>query len=175
MKKIKYFLYFFVFCLSGLIIYSIIFGPVVLDFSKNIDNTKNENYKVGQVISPLEKFNFDYGSWTAYLFINRDDSKDLSKEMPRWHSFKTSNIKLLKEMKSEWKFAFTGGDMATVESELILCEDGKTIYQSGIVLDDVNQGLQSEQYGWLEAHPKNLLSEYCRYFHRNFSPIIILR
>jgi len=176
MKKTKkYILIFLAVPVLSLLCYLVFCYPLVLNFSNANLTLKNERYKTGEVINPFRKFDFDSGSWTAYIFISYDDVKEISKEMRGGRSFKTSDERLLNEMKHDLKFTFTGGDMTTVESQLILCKNGKEVFESGIVLDDVNQGIQNQQYGWLEAKTKNLLLKYCKQFHKNYSPIIIIR
>ena len=67
------------------------------------------------------------------------------------------------------------GDIATVESSIIICNNGKIVFSSGIVLDENAQGLQSRDFGWIEASQPNMLVNQCRQFKRIYSPIIILR
>jgi hypothetical protein len=144
--------------------------PLVFDFSKKINFAEIKLQK-GDTIKPFEKFNFDKGSWVAYLFLNNDNT-NLSSEMPKGKCFKTTNINVLKQMQDEWKFLYSGGDVATIESSIILYNNGKKVFESGILIDENSQGLQSRQFGWLEG--LNLIKT-CKQFEKIYSPILILK
>jgi hypothetical protein len=144
--------------------------PLVFDFSNKIDFAEMKLQK-GDTIKPLEKFDFDKGSWVAYLLLNNDKT-NLSSEMPKGKCFKTTNIAVLKQMQSEWKFSYSGGDVATIESSIIIYNDGKKVFESGIAIDENSQGLQSRQFGWLEGLN---LTKNCKQFEKIYSPILILK
>lgn len=150
-----------------------LFGyPLVIDFSNEIPFTPND-YKNGDTISPLKKFDFDNGEWTAYIFINSNDMTDISKELPKGCRYKTNDLLLLKQMQREWRFIYTGGDVATVTSSILLLKDGKKVFDSGIMLTKSIQGLQSRQFGWLAG--SNVLLNTCSKFNTVNFPIIIIR
>jgi len=148
-------------------------SPLVLDFSVEQIKLDTITYRKGDVVKPFEAFNFDEGQWIAYLFISHSDQQDLSKEMPQGRKFKTTDRILLKEMQENWKFIYTDGDVATLESELILYHNGKLVFRSGILLNEKRQGLQNRQYGWLEATPRCILSRYCKKLKKVRWPIIL--
>lgn len=77
-------------------------------------------------------------------------------------------------MKSSWNFKYTGGDMATAESGIYFFKNGKLFFKSGIVFDKSFEGLQSKEYGWLEAINKSSLSESCQKFEQTYWPVIFL-
>jgi hypothetical protein len=93
--------------------------------------------------------------------------------MPKGQRLKTNDIALLKQMQKEWRFIYTEGDVATVESEIILCHNGKQVFRSGIVLSKARQGLQNRQYGWLEASPNGILTDQCKKFEKIYFPVFI--
>jgi hypothetical protein len=92
--------------------------------------------------------------------------RDLAKEMPAGRRFRTLDTALLKEMQRSWVFIYTAGDVATVESRLMLYKDGKIMFSTGIVLDEQGQGLQSPDFGWLEPLKEVRLSRQCSRFRR---------
>lgn len=146
--------------------------PLVLDLSKQEEYTTTA-YQKGDTIKPFEKFDFDKGEWIAYLFISKDDEKDFSKKMPNGSRFKTTDVQLLMQMQKEWIFIYTGADIATVTSSIILYNNGKQVFNSGIVLSESLQGLQSRRFGWLAGC--DLLVTSCSQFKKIYSPVIILK
>jgi len=157
------------------VVLSIITGyPLVINLAKQkTDGSKN--LVKGAVINPMNKFNFDSGEWVAYLFISSSDRDGLPDALPKARSLKTNDLTLLKDIRDNWNFIYSGGDMATVESQFILCRNGVEMFESGIVLDGNPQGLQNAEYGWLAASPKTNLTKYIVKFKRNYSPLVIIR
>jgi hypothetical protein len=133
-----------------------------------------EKFKKGDTVNVFEKLDFDKGKWCAYLVLSRSDFPDLNKLIPRRNCFKLEDINLMKQMKKEWRFIYTGGDLATVESFIIFYNDGKAVFESGIVLDQDLEGLQSSSFGWSEPVSKNLLTKYCMKFKNVYWPVLIL-
>lgn len=148
--------------------------PMLLDFSTDEKLVRTEDYSMGDTISPFKHFDFSKGDWKAYILIHKNDSNFLPSEMGEG-VLKTTDKHLLQCMKHTWKFIYTGGDVATVQSEIILCQNGILVFRSGIVLDSVRQGMQSIQYGWLEVTPRRGLTAVCKEFKKVYSPLIILR
>ena len=144
--------------------------PLVFDFSNKIDFSEMKLQK-GDVVKPFEKFDFDKGSWVAYLLLNNSEI-NLSSEMPKGKCFKTTDIKVLKQMQNEWIFSYSGGDVATIESSIILYNNGKKVFESGIAIDENLQGLQSHQFGWLKG--LNLIKN-CKLFEKVNFPILVLK
>lgn len=175
MKRKKYFLIIASLILVGYSLAIIIFGyPLIINFSKS--NVQNyPDVQKGDVIKPFDKFDFNKGEWVAYLFISKNDKNKYVNELFNGSKFKTTDIELLKQMQKRWKFIYTEGDIASVESSIIICNNGKTVFSSGIVLDENGQGLQSRDFGWIEASVPNMLVNECRQFKRIYSPIIVLR
>jgi hypothetical protein len=149
--------------------------PIVIDISNDRTSpSENGMYKIGDTVNPFAKFNFDKGKWIAYLIISKNDKRDLQDGV--WvGKFKTDDKMLLKQMQNNLRFIYYGGDMATVESKMILYNDGNRFFESGIVLDKSMQGLQQKNWGWLQVNSQNNLAYYCKRFQRIYSPIIVLR
>ena len=135
----------------------------------NFKEPKTIHYKKGEVVTPLGNLNFDEGDWVAYIHIHYDDFTDLHRSIPKWGLLKSTDIKLFKQMKRDWKFRYSGGDVATVQSQIIFYCNGKGVFESGIVLHDNFQCLQSEKFGCLEG--PNLVKS-CSQFGKTYFPVI---
>ena len=145
--------------------------PLVFDFSNSLP-ANNVVYQKGEMVSPLKNFTFEKGNWTAYIIISNDDESNLSEKMPQGKIFKTTDKILLREMQNEWKFTFTGGDIATVTSYITIYQNENKVFESGIILDKSSQGLQSRQFGYLADTDKLLKS--CSKFKKVYFPLVIL-
>src|SRR5574344_219617 len=79
---------------------------------------KSIEMKKGDIINPLKSFDFNTGNWAVYLTISRSDFESLPATIRKARCLRTKDMKTLKQMQSEWNFVYTGGDVATVESEI---------------------------------------------------------
>lgn len=175
LKKYKIIMSIVITTLSIFLITTLFMGyPIVFDFSDSIDY-HGTSYKKGDTIMPLNKFNFDEGDWIAYLFVNNNDNYLLPHELSNYSKFYSSDRMLLKKMQKEWIFNFSDGDMATIESSIIICNNGKKVFESSIALDSRLQGLQNSNYGWIVALDTNMLLNTVKHFRRAIFPIIILK
>jgi len=125
-------------------------------------------------INPLKHMDFNNGNWTVYLVMNQNDKKNLNLQSIKSNCVWTNNIDLLNQMKDTWRFTYSGGDIATAESAIYFFNNGKLRFKSGIVFDNGREGLQSNEYGWLEAINKNELSHLCNKFKQTYWPIKFL-
>ncbi|MFY8034448.1 MAG: hypothetical protein ACOVMN_08010 [Flexibacteraceae bacterium] len=141
--------------------------PYVIDF--DFEEPKKIPYKIGDVVRPLGRLDFDKGVWVAYIYIHYEDYSDLHRSIPKWGLLKSTDIKLFKQMKRDWKFRYTGSDVATVQSQIIFYCDGKRVFESGICLDDYLQCLQSRYFGCIKG--PNLVKS-CRQFEKTYFPVI---
>lgn len=130
--------------------------------------------KLNDKTNVLESLDFSKGHWKAYLIIDPSDFNDLNVSIKKVTCLKTEDISLLQKMKQKWRFRYTGGDMATVVSRILIFQDSKLVFESGIVLDNYREGLQSENFGWLEPVELNVLSKCCKQFNRVYWPIIFI-
>jgi hypothetical protein len=160
--------------LLGVILHTFIGSPVIVDISANkIETTSKMNYQKGDTINPFKEFDFSKDTWKVYLFIASSDLKEINGVMPKGKCFKTTDIELLKQIQREWKFIVTDGDVATVESSIVVCKNGKKVYSSGIVLGGNRQGLQNRELGWVTALSSNMMIEQCKQFERIYLPVFI--
>ncbi len=123
-------------------------------------------------ISPLKKFNFESDdSWEAHLVLDFHDVNLLPKDLPRANYLKTTDISVLKNMGNTWNFKCSHGDMATVTSKLLLTKNGTVVFETGIHITNEIQGLQSEDFGWIQS--KAILQDVKK-FKRSFMPVIFI-
>ncbi len=157
-----------------LVFFAITNYPLVIQFS--FDNPKPAYiFQRGQIMNPFSNFDFNDGNWVMYVFIGDSDKDSLPASIKNAKSLKTSDLNLLRSIQKDLKFTYTSGDMATIESQIILCRNGVQMFESGIDITSNSQGLQNTAYGWLQVTPKNDLSRYITKFKKNYSPLILIR
>ena len=161
-------------CIIGIfLIFSLMTGFVwVIPITKYTE--KRCEFKQGDIVNPLASLDLSKGAWKAYLVVSRTDYYHLNSSAKNASVLKTANIEVLKAMKKKWMFKYTGGDMATAESNIYLFHDEKLVFLSGIILDEPNVGLQSKEYGWLESTNKDLMLNNLKDFKRVYWPIVFL-
>jgi len=127
----------------------------------------------GDTLNIFKEFDFENGHWKVYVLLDRDDMSDINLEMDRWYSYCQTDVSILKEMQSQWRFVFTGEDLATVTNQLLLIKDGKLMFRSAIVVDKNSMGLQNEKFGWIESIDSNKMAETLKKFRRDYFPVIL--
>ncbi|WP_299119649.1 hypothetical protein [uncultured Tenacibaculum sp.] len=171
MKKLKSLL--IVFVLST--ITYLFFNPILVFI--NVENesysTKKE-YEKGDIIKVLDNCNFEEGNWVVYLIINKDDSDNIDVRIPKGKILKTEDVELLKSMKNNWLFKYTGGDLATVQSQIRFYKDDVLMFSSNIVLDKEFKALQNSDFGAVYPIEENIMIKYCMRFERVFLPFVLL-
>jgi hypothetical protein len=77
-------------------------------------------------------------------------------------------------MKKDWVFKYReNDDMATVNSSFYLVRDGLVVFESGIVLDKNNQGLQNSNYGWMQPVDGAAFVNICAGFKKVYWPVVL--
>jgi len=150
----------------------IIGHTIVLNISDSKDRT--DGFSNDSIVNPFEQLDFKSGDWEMYIVLSREDRKKTPFETPRTNCYKSKDDRLFIAIKNNWRFKKAQGDMSTVESNMYLLKDGVLVFESGILLGKNIEGLQSSNYGWIEARNK-CLSDTFKYFDRVYSPIIIIR
>ena len=161
----------------GIILLAAIFVSVkgyniVIPFSQDGDILPYFKSKAGDTVNVFSKFDFTKDEWIAYIVIPSSDFVNLNAQIPRRTCLKTTDRNLLQKMKREWRFKITQGDVATVESTFYLLKNGKTVFQSGIVLDTHSQVLQNSVYGEMLPVDKNEMINTCREFKKVYWPVV---
>lgn len=150
----------------------IIGSTLIIPITKPEPNKAFELQK-GNIINPLKSFDFNTGNWVAYLVISRSDFESLPATIRKARCLKIKDIKALKQLQSEWNFVYTGGDMATIESEIYFFNNGKLVLKSGIVLNKESIGLQNRDYGYLEPKDSTLIIESFKEFKKVYLPTLV--
>ena len=129
----------------------------------------------GKDINLFANCDFSKGNWSAYLVIAPEDFDDLDPLISKRVCLKTDNIALLKQMQKNWIFKYNkDGDMATVNSVFYLVHNGVVVFESGIVLDKNNQGLQNAVYGWMRPVDGSAMIGACSRFKKVYWPVVVL-
>lgn len=171
MKNLKSLL--IVFVLS--IITYLFFNPILVFINaENESYSTKKEYEKGDVITVLDSCNFNEGNWVVYLIVNKEDSDSISAKIPKGKILKTENIELLKNMKKNWLFKYSGGDLSTVQSQIRFYQNNTLIFSSNIVLDKDFEALQNTDFGCVYPVENNVIVKYCMQFERVFLPFVLL-
>lgn len=143
-------------------------------FSLVIDRKEiNDSYKIkcsNNKVKPFEDFDFNSGDeWKMYVVFENSSVRDLPKELKKVNYIATSDIMLLNDIQKNWDFVCNKGDMTTVESRLVLLKNNEKVFQSGIVVNERLQGLQSSNLGWIES---DKIIPYLKKFERSYFPVV---
>ena len=109
-------------------------SPFFIDLSKEKNNMiiKDKLNTKRTVLSSL--FNTKANSkLSVYIIWDSYDVKNLPKEIPHHKILYTKNNYLIKRL-LQVSFLYTGGDMSTLNSRLIIIQDGYKLYESQIIL-----------------------------------------
>lgn len=142
----------------------------ISDYTPSIE----KDLTIGDTINPLSQFNFSEGDWKAYIVISGNDYNDLHPEVTKATCLKTTDYKILNEMKANWSFIFKNADLATCTSSFYLFQNGKLMFESGIVLTKETQGLQNRQFGWIKPIERNGMIKALSKFNRVYWPVVFL-
>ena len=171
MKNLKSLL--IVFVLS--IITYLFFNPILVFINaENESYSTKKEYEKGDVITVLDSCNFNEGNWVVYLIVNKEDSDNIDVRIPKGKILKTEDVELLKSMKNNWLFKYTGGDLATVQSQIRFYKDDVLMFSSNIVLDKEFKALQNSDFGAVYPIEENIIIKYCMRFERVFLPFVLL-
>lgn len=139
-----------------------IFPIITLRQSEIIDPSP---LSIGEEVNPFGLGDSENAEYTLY-YIQELDDKD------GFFSVRyTRNYELIKEIRPLLNCEYTGGDLATAQSRIILVIDGTITIrlEANIVLDEAKSGLQMRSLGWLELkNPQELEAKL-----NNLSPYIL--
>lgn len=141
--------------------------PVVLHHS---DNTVFPAAQADEtVVNPLK--DVDMNDAKVFLILASDDWSERPEGMPARHVLVCTDAEVLQQLKDNFSFEISGGDMATVESELWVYSHDTLKLMTNIVIEQNRIGIQNELTGWAEAVNQKQL---CRLFTQ-FKPYRWLR
>ena len=99
--------------------------------------TKNEALLInnGDTINLILKIH-TLDNLRVFLHFDRNDLKELPKEIPHHNILYTDNANIIKKLSENFKFICTGGDMATCESIIYILAGDTLVYKTNIVVSD---------------------------------------
>lgn len=121
--------------------------------------------------NPLQQFDFSQGNWSAVIVLSMEDRMRRPWGYAYGNVLCTSDRAVLKQLQ-EVEFTVTGTDVSTVTSGLYLLNDGKRMFGTGIVLEDVTEGMQSRDFGWIAPVDVGALHRVCGQFSRSWLPVV---
>ena len=122
------------------------------------------------IVNPLQDIDMTEGK--AILWLVADDWEDLPQGMPTRRVLMCTDARVLQQLKDNFSFEVSGGDMSTVESELWVYSHDSLVFMSNIVIENDVVGLQCNKVGWLESVEKDKLCRLFEKFRPCHSPFI---
>lgn len=147
---------------------------LVIPITKSNCHSNGRELKKDDCFNVFDKMDFEKGNWKAYLIIAPEDFKYLNNDIPKATCFSTSDKEVLKNMQKQWKFRYTKGEISDVNSKILIYQNNKLVFKSGIVLDNYHEGLQCQTFGWLQPIDPFALSKACKQFERIYWPIVVI-
>lgn len=138
------------------------------------ENSSNYSVNINDENKPFQQIDFDNGEYKAFVVIAISDVMNLPVNIPRYRVLKTTDKKILNQLKN-CEFISSGGDVATVESRIYILRDNSLIYESGLVLDNEYEGIQNKRLGWAESKQKGQLTKIISQFTKELKPIVFLQ
>ena len=128
--------------------------------------------QVGEtVINPLQ--NIDINDAKAFLILSSDDWSELPDGMPARRVLVCTEAEVLQQLKDNFSFEISGGDMTTLESELWVYSHDTLVLVTNIVIKQNSVGIQNEQIGWAEAVNRESLCHLFARFKPYRTPVFI--
>ncbi|MBO4503224.1 MAG: hypothetical protein J5730_00220 [Bacteroidales bacterium] len=128
-------------------------------FPKLVHRTIRMSFPVVQedetVINPLK--DIDVTDAKAFLILSLDDWSELPEGMPARRVLVCTDAEVLQQLKDNFSFEISGGDKATVESELWVYSHDTLKLMTNIVIEQNQIGIQNELTGWADAVNKEQL------------------
>ncbi len=97
------------------------------------DCLNSQNNTIDSIITnPIMEYDLSKGNMEMVLIMSADDIDDLPMEMPKRRVLYCNDQKIMKNLQHAFSFEESGGDMATVESELLVFyNDTPAFYHAG--------------------------------------------
>lgn len=143
--------------------------PIVISQSNTIFPTETV---IGDTVNPIE--NIDENDCKVVLKLVNDDRNGLPKGMRKRSVLVCKDPNVIGQIKEHFTFVVTGGDMASVESELWVFSHGNLVLKTGFVIDTFQIGMQNEYTGWAEASDYEALVSLFGQFKPYRQPLILV-
>lgn len=145
--------------------------PIIIFKSKPISYIQNIRYD--SIFSPIDEVSFD-SIKKIYIHIANSDLDILPDGIPRRKLLYTEDSIVVKQLINNFTFKYTNSDIATCESCIYIYSNDSLIFESGIVIEPDNIGLQKETFGWIELVRRDEFIDILRKFKPIYQPIIFL-
>lgn len=123
------------------------------------------------VVNPLK--DIDVKDAKAFLILSPDDWRERPEGMPSRCVLVCTDTDVLQQLKDNFSFEVSSGDMATLESELWLYSHDTLVLKTNIDINPNHVGIQSEMTGWAEAVDKEPLCRLLARFKPYRAPVFI--
>jgi len=145
--------------------------PVVLHHS---DNTVFPAAQADEtVVNPLK--DVDMNDAKVFLILASDDWSERPEGMPSRRVLVCTDAAVLQQLKDNFSFEISGGDIATAESELWVYSHDTLKLMTNIVIEQNIIGIQNELTGWADAVNKEQLCHIITQFKPYRWPRLSLR
>jgi hypothetical protein len=149
------------------------FPLVIVSSEVSVTPTVSDTLKKDDVIEPIKNIDISSGNNSVYILFSRDDFKELPANIPHKKLIKIDEADILKEFQNQFRFSYSGGDMATMESTIFFFNNGNLIFKSKLLIGKERVGLQN-QFGWIEAIEPSKLIEIIGKSKPVYSPIVFI-
>ena len=125
------------------------------------------------IVNPLK--DVDMSDAKAFLIFSPDDWSERPKGMPARRVLVCTDAEVLQQLKDNFSFEISGGDMTTVESELWVYSHDTLVLMTNIDINPNHVGIQNERTGWAEAVNKDQLCHLFTQFKPYRWPVVALK
>ena len=162
------------FIFGGILLLSLfMMSPFYIDMSWKKVNI-NQDHINKKYVTLANFLNLNQSSQlSVFIIFTDDDLKQLPHDIPHHKILYSNNDNLIKQLLNA-SFFNTGGDLTTVCSKIVICQDRKKIFEAQILLSNENIGLQSSEIGWIEAVNTKTLIKIISRFDIYKYPILII-
>lgn len=126
--------------------------PLVSESSDDVI-LEEVNLNKGDIFNPFSKFSFNDGNYQLYYIQSAEDKRGLFKVLY------TDEKETLLKIQKVFNCTYTGGDIATYQSKLILVKDSEVVLRMYVELQNQPSGLQNSEFGWITFKERKKVSE----------------
>lgn len=145
--------------------------PLLID--KDQEEVFNVDIENQHRFNPLKNIDFSTGENLVYLYISEEDIEELPPGMGKHKLFECKENSVLSELRNNFWFIKSNGDMATCNSKLFVYKNNHLVLHTDFVLSNNVVGIQNSKAGWADAAEKAELKRIFLKFKPTYWPIII--